>query len=82
MQYDNDKDKWEKDSGKSGKHKNIDAKNAAKEKWLKAKERLKQLKQHKRTKEIAKQIRKVEDEINHLFKKMNETGETHWRQGK
>ncbi len=74
--------KWEKNSGKSGKHKNVNAKKAAKEKWLKAKERLQQLKQQKRTKEIAKQIRKAENEVKHWLKKMNETGETHRRQGK
>ena len=83
MQYDNNnKEKWENDSGKSGKHKNMKAKEAAKEKWLKAKENLKQLEKQKRTKEISKQIQKAKREIKHWLKKMNETGETHWRQGK
>lgn len=87
MQYDSDnnnnnKEKWENDSGKSGKHKNMKAKEAAKEKWLKAKENLKQLEKQKRTKEISKQIQKAKREIKHWLKKMNETGETHWKQGK
>lgn len=81
-QQDNNNE-WEekKQNGKSGKHQNTKAKEVAKDKWLKAKDRLNELKQQKRTKEIAKQIRKVENEIKHWLKKMNESGETHWRKG-
>jgi len=57
MQYDNNnKERWKKDSGKSGKHKNMNAKEAVKEKWLKAKERLKQLQNQKHKKETVKEI--------------------------
>ncbi len=77
-------DQWtgKKYNGKNGKHINRDAKKATEKKWQQAKLRLIELKQQKRTKEVAKQIKKTENQIKHWYRKTKENGETHWRRGK
>lgn len=80
----NNKDQsYDKTSGKNGKHSNPDARRSAEQKIEKVKEEIDRLVQKPgKSKEDAKQLEKLRDQLKHLRKKKDWSGETHSRTGK
>jgi hypothetical protein len=79
----NNEKKYDKASGRNGKHANPEARKSAAERIEKVQKEIDRLVQKpNKSKEEAKQLEKLRDQLKHLRKKKDWSGETHSRTGK